>query len=739
MRTLTLIVGVLALASAYAQGQVKIEPKVTVNGSVCDKLVWVDAAGKERTVSVVVDKDKEKFAGGYAVDITYYADGALRDCKAGGGGTGGFGHLVMHGGNPRGWATSKEDAKKIECLPLFEGANHAIYRARMDVLTSGGMVPCTVDYFVRTGRNDFIWAVTFDTSATTKLVADTRSPYIDFDWEGDGKINEPISGLGWAAGSKQFRTLDEKLTAGTKWDWTKDCNIPHIIEWKTKAMGDAEVGLVQTQTYAQHDAGSAGWNDAVGKSGTGLPAGNDVWKLSYQLNCYQGYGTKRATWMMPYGAVGSEKYDIFDGSRKASGKPFQSYSVLCLLDKYSDGGVDALVNEMAIVQEFCKCTATTGTVAAKGPAGAGRTDEAAYAPAGWDQVYAMWTAACADNAIDCNLAIEAGSLTNPTFCFTNYSSPKPPAISLNGAELKADKDYFASVDTAGKRLFVTFGKRFEGAKNAIAFKGLPNTTVPELSKVTITPASNIEGDATKVTVTVDVKDPDNNLAKVTIDLTALGGKADTELTGKGNGTYTCAFETAKDVAPGNKTLKIVALDADKNSAQAAAAFTVNAIPIAYGEGLLYDPSKDGAQGWVGHNSKLSVVSDKVFGDGKYALKIEGGQWGAIPIFAGDISHVKKVKVALWADLAPGKTVAWPFLVTGVSTDKAVGPEDKGGMSGGKWVEWTIDLPNGAKQIELQTYDAAVLYVGQVWVDGMVISKGKPESTTKPEAASKPAK
>ena len=471
-----MVAAIMTSAAMGEGGPIKVDEKTTIGKNPCAKIAWTDAAGKVRTAGILVEGGKDKNLGGYIVDYTYFAGDTLRTLK---GGTG-FGYIVMHGAHPRGWANSTipEDSKKVVYSLPIHGANHVVYRAVVDVATVKGTVPVTVDYFFRTGRSDFVYAITFDSKDThpTKpddpkdkgLVADTRTPYVDWDWEGNGNIGGDLSGCGWASANKQFRTTDDKLSAKSSWDWTKDCVIPHIIEWKSKDMGDAEIGLVQTQTYAQHDAGSGWWLKAVGTKGKGLC---ENWNFTYQLNAYQGYSSKRVTWMMPYGAVGSEAYDVFDYKRKASGKPWQCYALLCVLDRYSDGGVDASVAEMETVQTQCKLTATTGAVALKGPAGAGRTDEAAYAPAGWDQVYAMWTVACAGNAAACNLEIAEGTLAGQTFSFTGYTAAAAPkSVSLNGKTLAEGKDYFASLDAAGKRVLITIAEKLTGPKNLVEIK-----------------------------------------------------------------------------------------------------------------------------------------------------------------------------------------------------------------------------------------------------------------------------
>ena len=126
---------------------------------VCQRLTWSDADGAARSISIVSEKDREKLYGGYVPEITYTADGKVRECKMGGGGEiGGFGHLVMHGAAPRGWANSKLDGRAIHCESLLDGPYHSIYSLLRSTGTPHGIVACTVDYFVRTGRNDLLGA-----------------------------------------------------------------------------------------------------------------------------------------------------------------------------------------------------------------------------------------------------------------------------------------------------------------------------------------------------------------------------------------------------------------------------------------------------------------------------------------------------------------------------------------------------------------------------------------------------
>ena len=103
-------------------------------------------------------------------------------------------------------------------------------------------------------------------------------------------------------------------------------------------------------------------------------------------------------------------------------------------------------------------------------------------------------------------------------------------------------------------------------------------------------------------------------------------------------------------------------------------------------------------------------------------------WGANPGRDKlDLSHCKVLKIQLYAVLEKEEP-AWPFLhVNGQNTNKTIGPEKKGGLPGGKWVECVVDMTKhpGATAIMIQTYGVKTLYLGQVWSDAIPKGKKKP--------------
>src|SRR5258706_16476574 len=113
------------------------------------------------------------------------------------------------------------------------------------------------------------------------------------------------------------------MAVTSSWDYTQPNLVPYCLEWADLA--DAEMGMVQTQTYLQKDAGGyweyKNWGkdsttqirDAIDQQPSEMPAS---WNWTYQLNQYelcfnQGTGcvntptnSHRISWGTNYGAIG---------------------------------------------------------------------------------------------------------------------------------------------------------------------------------------------------------------------------------------------------------------------------------------------------------------------------------------------------------------------------------------------------------------------------------------------------
>jgi hypothetical protein len=417
---------------------------------------------------------------GYLRQLVYDVDGKPRSVTGTNvNGWNGMGFIINHGMSNCAGGTAGPTGYKA----VFVGAHHAIYEYTSNV---GGSIPVTRQWLFATGRDHPLFAVTFDVSKCAPGIgADSRTPYGDMAWDGDDQFPGTIvDGVGWGDHYK-FVTKDEPLTLSSTWDYTEANTVPYCMEWRKTP--DAEMGLVQTQTYLQHDAGgywlyknwgktSANQTKDTGQAGE-MPID---WNWPYQLNqyelCYvngaqspaclnQPTNSHRVAWGMNYGAVGGAdatgKYPALGDAKQLDAFPGQSYSVFVVLGKHSTESVYTQVKEIEAVQKT-KITATSGTVVTDLPAGVGRADTVKLDPVGWDARYATWNLKAASNKVAFSVTVSAGTLTNPVVVVQGFTGTSVPAITVDGVAATADVHFFASLDATGQRLWVTFRAGFTG-------------------------------------------------------------------------------------------------------------------------------------------------------------------------------------------------------------------------------------------------------------------------------------
>ena len=232
-----------------------------------------------------------------------------------------------------------------------------------------------VQWFFATGRDHPIYAITFDLTgvADGAVLADSRVPYGDVQWDGGG--GTPVSGVGWGD-RYRFESLDSPISMASGWTYETPNRIPYSMMWTTAP--DAEMGLVQTETWEQHDAGGFWFYSAWGARDDDGPM-PESWNWAYQLNQYElpfpgGDASKRLAWGMNYGAVGQSEYPRHGDDGTASGWPFQSYSVAVVLGTHSSAPVAAQARDIESLVD-ARITASVGRVRDRGPGGVGRDDE----------------------------------------------------------------------------------------------------------------------------------------------------------------------------------------------------------------------------------------------------------------------------------------------------------------------------------------------------------------------------
>ena len=246
--------------------------------------------------------------------------------------------------------------------------------------------------------------------------------------------------------------------------------MPHAIEWSNSV--DAEMGLVQTQSYAQHEAGGFWFYSHWGETDNDGPMPED-YNWAYQLNQYElpynnGIKSKRLSWGTNFGAVGQNSYNaIGSDAGGLDGYPYQSYAVYVVLGAHSRTMVDAQVGEIETVQGVA-LSASKGAVRTTGPAGVGRSDTKAYAPVGWNPIYGTWEIdANGDDEAALSLTVPTGkTLVHPIFVLHGYGAATA-SVSLGGAALTADVDYLVTVDAATSTAWVTLRRALSAGVYAI--------------------------------------------------------------------------------------------------------------------------------------------------------------------------------------------------------------------------------------------------------------------------------
>jgi hypothetical protein len=442
-----------------------------------DVFTWQDSQCQPRTAAMARDNR------GYLRQTTYQVDGTTRTVTGTGvNGWNGFGFIVNHG-----MSNGAGTPGPTGYSALYVGDHHAIYQYQSNVGTS---IPVTRQWLIATGRDHPLFAVTFDTSGRTPPVgADTRTPYGDMAFDGDENFSSSvIDGVGWGEHYK-FVTTKAPLTLNSTWDYSQKNLVPYCMEWRNSP--DAEMGLVQSQTYLQHDAGGYWEYSSWGKNSSTQVLAKDSttgavvqmglmpisWNWPYQLNqyelCYPNAdtcldnttGSHRIAWGTNYGAVGGAvaagTYPALGDAKQLQAQPGQSYSVFVVLGKHSTNVVLQQMHEVEVVQGTA-ITATVGTVVTSGPAGVGRTDTITYQPAGYDPIYSTWNITAAANKAAFSVTVASDAIADPIVVIQGFTGAAVPAITVDGVAATADKDFFASLDATGQKLWITFRPGWSG-------------------------------------------------------------------------------------------------------------------------------------------------------------------------------------------------------------------------------------------------------------------------------------
>ncbi len=425
-----------------SEPSLRVERGVNLDGFMSDVYTWLDASGRPRSAAMARNdaRDPTGNYGGGLRRLVYEVGGQTRVATAASDRYPCFGYAVSH--YTGGAALTGHVAGDHRVL--FEGAHHAVHEYRWRVFIGSGNVDITIWWVFASGRDDPLYAITYDARPAGENVvhADSRAPYGELEFD-DGQ-NLDVDGVGWGDRYRFRTTSAGPVTLQSAWTYVQPNQVPHVLAWSDAA--NAEMGLVQTMDWARQDAGGFWFYGSWGTSSSG-PMPED-WNWPYQLNQYElPFTTKshRMAWGTNYGAVGQTSYPAYGDDKQLSGYPFQSYAVLVSLGQ--KGLVDEVVGNMESLLD-ASLTCAVGSVAQQVEGGAGRDDLVLADPAGYHPVFAAHEVVAAGGAFDCSLDLGAAVVSSPLVRVRGYTGTVPPVLGASG-------EVFVSLDEARDVLWIT--------------------------------------------------------------------------------------------------------------------------------------------------------------------------------------------------------------------------------------------------------------------------------------------
>ncbi|ATB27056.1 hypothetical protein [Melittangium boletus] len=384
----------------------------------------------------------------------------------------GWGYVVSH--YNEGEAVSHSALLRGTWRQVFLGQHHVLHEFSWDLPIGGVPIRATVQWFFATGKDHPVYAVTFDSRAAgpegLMTNADSRAPYGDIAWDGDG-TQAWVDGVRW--GDKyRFFSRAEPLTASSAWDYSEPNVVPYASVYSRTA--DAEMGVVQTLDWLQHNTGGSWFHDNWGHVSETRVHGDmfrdwmmpPSWNWPYQLCQYEldtlhPTRSKRLAWGLMYGAVGKTTYSGYGMDRVLTGHPYQSYSVFMIMGRWSEKPVLAQVAQVERLLQ-ARLRVSHGSVVAEGPGGVARTDTVRYAVSGYNSTYgALEIQTDLPEGFSVSLDAAGGDILNPLFLVHGMKAPLR-RLSLDGMPLRADLDYFASFDARTGTVWLTLSRQWRG-------------------------------------------------------------------------------------------------------------------------------------------------------------------------------------------------------------------------------------------------------------------------------------
>lgn len=665
------------------------------NGLPARSVQWTDASGQPRKAIMV---DQRAGGAGYLRQLTYKTAEGDRVCT----GTGDNGHMgdgYVQNHTGFGGDSSSHGVAGTTAITL-SGPHHVLITYSMPGYTiSGQSVPTTVQWFFADGRSHPIFALTQDArGAAGNIGADSRSPYGDVAY--DGGAGDQVGGASFGDTYK-FATLAAKqVTANSGWRYNEPNTIPYAMQWT--AVKDAEMGHVATAPITIQDAGSDTRTspplDLRGTQALNGPMINDE-NWAYQILNYvlPGDGSptwsKRLTWGTQWGLPGGfDNYGAkglsirqysrhsdshngrFNGTREDG--MLMSYSVFVVLGTHAGGYKDGTVGQAVKQMENAAAatlSAVTGTVRTSGPKGVGNAENvtAPYIPAGYNRTYATWEVDAAGNAVDATLTPAAGQpLDHPIFVVNNYTAAQLPAnISVGAGLATPEADYFATLDTAKQRIWITVNRSSAGPINLKV--GAGGGGQPQAPAIAAAPASASIGS--------------------TIIITGLnfGGANAVKFNGL-NATFNIDSATQiSAVVPAGATTGPITVTTPAGTAASPGNFAPIAAP-AQGTTSVYGDELQNAENWSW--ATVDMANGAPVHSGTKSIKVNAGGFEAFRVhFNAPLDPASFTGLSFW--IHGGTAGGQPLLIQSTINDVAQTGFNLPAPVANTWQKYTVTMAN----------------------------------------------
>jgi hypothetical protein len=284
----------------------------------------------------------------------------------------GFGYVVSHDKQHNNSPLGKVNAPSKVETTVFSGGHHAIHRVELvyDRGREGGgfgiRIPVVIEWFMATGRDHPIWAVTWKMGAVVNpqnvdfdnYRMDVRGPYgsLNFNGAANGNEGDTIGGVAWGDLGLKFTTTDAQLTLNSPWTYNTPNRVCFTHAWTKNK--NAEMAIVQTRVTDKE----MGYQDRVLGRERGHTSADDFFNKgdctsagdnrNYVVPCVNGWSyqlmnfdwslntgkppdrptnTKLIAWGSQYGWLGAERFKLFDNSADADGRGDRAYATFIVL------------------------------------------------------------------------------------------------------------------------------------------------------------------------------------------------------------------------------------------------------------------------------------------------------------------------------------------------------------------------------------------------------------------------